>query len=48
VPAGTQLKVTGAFDNSILNVNNPDPSVTVFWGDQTADEMFVGFVDLTF
>jgi len=40
VKAGTEVVVTGHFDNSWLNPNNPDPSVTVVWGQQTNDEMF--------
>ncbi len=38
--AGTELVATGVFDNSSLNPNNPDPEATVFWGQQTQDEMF--------
>lgn len=38
--AGTELLATGHFDNSPLNPNNPDPSATVVWGQQTTDEMF--------
>ncbi|NIL95996.1 MAG: redoxin domain-containing protein [Planctomycetales bacterium] len=38
--AGTELVATGIFDNTALNPNNPDPNVMVFWGQQTADEMF--------
>jgi hypothetical protein len=45
LPAGTRIVVDGAFDNSVLNLANPDPTATVIWGDQTANEMFVGFFD---
>lgn len=38
--AGTELVATAVFDNSWLNPNNPDPSRTVNWGQQTTDEMF--------
>lgn len=38
--AGVELLATAVFDNSHLNPNNPDPSATVEWGQQTADEMF--------
>ena len=47
LPAGTRLRVTGAFDNSPRNLENPDPSAYVFWGDQSWDEMFIGYVDYT-
>jgi len=40
VKAGTEILATGIFDNSSLNPSNPDPSQTVLWGQQTADEMF--------
>lgn len=40
VLAGTELLATGHWDNSALNPNNPDPSVTVEWGQQNRDEMF--------
>ncbi len=45
LPTGTRIEIEGAFDNSILNLANPDPNATVFWGDQTSSEMFVGFID---
>jgi thiol-disulfide isomerase/thioredoxin len=40
LPAGTELRAVGHFDNSSMNPNNPDPSVEVSWGQQTSDEMF--------
>ncbi len=40
VEAGTELVAVGHFDNSRWNPNNPDPDATVYWGQQTADEMF--------
>jgi hypothetical protein len=40
VEAGTELLAIGHFDNSAWNPNNPDPSATVHWGQQTVDEMF--------
>jgi peroxiredoxin len=43
VPAGTWLLCTGGFDNSPGNPSNPDPAKRVRWGDQSWDEMFVGF-----
>lgn len=40
LPKGTELVVEAAWDNSPLNLNNPDSSQTVGWGDQTFNEMF--------
>ena len=48
VPAGTRIDCTATYDNSEDNPDNPDPSVTVRWGDQTWDEMMIGFVGMTF
>lgn len=47
VPAGTRLLCTGGFDNSKANPDNPDPSKTVRWGDQSFDEMFIGFMTVS-
>jgi hypothetical protein len=44
--AGTELQAVGWFDNSKNNPHNPDPTSTVTWGDQTYEEMMVGFFDL--
>jgi len=44
--AGTRLQAVAWFDNSSGNPHNPDPSATVRWGDQTDDEMMVGFFDV--
>lgn len=46
LPVGTKLVVSGAFDNSALNLSNPDPTISVGWGDQSWFEMFVGFIDI--
>lgn len=43
VPAGTRLKVTAWYDNSDRNPANPDPAATVRFGDQTWDEMMIGY-----
>jgi peroxiredoxin/mono/diheme cytochrome c family protein len=45
VPAGTWLLVTGAFDNSVRNPANPDPGKRVVFGEQSWDEMFIGFFE---
>jgi len=44
--AGTVLQAVATFDNSRNNQHNPDPNVAVYWGDQTYDEMMVGFFDV--
>jgi hypothetical protein len=57
LPAGTSIKCTCAWDNSVQNdelmdlfndQSNPnhaqyDPNLTVTWGDQTWNEMFIGY-----
>jgi hypothetical protein len=44
--AGTKLQAIAWFDNSGDNPHNPDPTKMVRWGDQTSDEMMVGFFDV--
>jgi hypothetical protein len=44
--AGTVLQAVALYDNSRNNLHNPDPDVSVRWGDQTYDEMMVGFFDV--
>ena len=44
--AGTKLRAVAWYDNSRNNPHNPDPSATVTWGDQTYEEMMVGFFDV--
>jgi Copper type II ascorbate-dependent monooxygenase, C-terminal domain len=44
--AGTRLQAVAWFDNSRENPHNPDPDAAVRWGEQTSDEMMVGFFDL--
>ncbi len=43
LPAGTTVEVIAHFDNSAANKFNPDPSKDVKWGDQTFEEMMIGF-----
>ena len=43
LPKGSRLLVTAHFDNSSNNRANPDPTATVRWGDQTWEEMMIGF-----
>jgi hypothetical protein len=39
LPKGTKLHATAWYDNSPGNRSNPDPKATVWWGDQTWEEM---------
>ncbi|MEM1246702.1 MAG: hypothetical protein AAGK22_10030 [Acidobacteriota bacterium] len=47
VPAGTEIELTMAWDNSANNPNNPDPTVDVRHGQPTTAEMMFGFVNYT-
>ncbi len=40
---GDRISGTAIYDNSSANLNNPDPSKSVRWGDQTWDEMMIGY-----
>ena len=45
IPAGTTFLVEGAWDNSSMNPNNPDPNATVRWSNMdSAQEMFAADV----
>lgn len=46
LPAGTRLLFTGYYDNSAANPRNPDPTAEVTWGEQSWEEMLVGFFDV--
>jgi hypothetical protein len=43
LPKGTEVEVIAHYDNSANNKFNPDPSKDVRWGDQTWEEMMIGF-----
>jgi MBOAT, membrane-bound O-acyltransferase family/AhpC/TSA family/Copper type II ascorbate-dependent monooxygenase, C-terminal domain len=45
VAPGTRLVATGWFDNSALNLANPDPARAVTFGIQSTDEMMIGYFD---
>ncbi len=47
LPKGSKLHVAAHFDNSAANKANPDPTATVRWGDQTWEEMMIGFFTYT-
>jgi hypothetical protein len=44
--AGTELQGVAWYDNSMANAHNPDAGLEVRWGEQTYDEMMVGFFDV--
>jgi hypothetical protein len=46
LPRGTTIQCTAAYDNSDANPVNPDPSRPVRWGDQSWEEMMIGFIDV--
>lgn len=43
LPAGTQIVGEAVFDNSDENLNNPDSSQWVTFGEQTWEEMMIGY-----
>ncbi len=45
VRRGTTLKYTAWYDNSENNPANPNPDIPVHWGNQTFDEMHIGYVE---
>ncbi|MCA9091640.1 MAG: alkyl hydroperoxide reductase, partial [Planctomycetaceae bacterium] len=48
IPISEDLKIhcEARFNNSETNLVNPDPNIAVKWGDQTWQEMMVGFLDV--
>ncbi len=48
LPKGTKIECTAHFDNSPNNPDNADPKKEVRWGEQSWDEMMVGFFNLAF
>lgn len=45
LPAGAGMRVTAWFDNSADNPANPDPNAEVYFGEQTWDEMMIGYFE---
>jgi peroxiredoxin len=45
LPRGTRIQCLAHFDNSTKNPANPDPTMTVRWGEQTFEEMMIGYLD---
>ena len=46
LPKGTLIECTAHFDNSANNPYNPDPAKEVRYGEQTWEEMMIGFFDV--
>ncbi|WP_161604282.1 redoxin domain-containing protein [Roseiconus nitratireducens] len=42
---GSQFRTTAHYDNSDFNLANPNPDEEVTWGEQSWDEMMIGFYD---
>ncbi len=45
LPVGTKIDCVAHFDNSTANPNNPNPSKEVRWGEQSFQEMMMGYID---
>ena len=43
LPQGTRIECTAHHDNSVNNPANPNPNLAVRWGDQSWEEMMMGF-----
>ena len=48
IPKGTKIECVAHFDNSKGNRFNPDPSIEVRWGEQTWEEMMIGWLTYYF
>ncbi len=46
IPNGTVIECIATFDNSEDNLSNPDPSAEVTWGEQSWEEMMIGYFDV--
>ena len=46
IPKATRIKCVAHFDNSEDNFANPDPTDYVRWGDQTWEEMMIGYFNV--
>jgi len=48
VPKGTRIECVAHYDNSTNNKYNPDPTKAVRWGDQTWEEMMIGWMTFVY
>ena len=46
LPVGSAIFCRAVFDNSEANLANPDPTASVRWGEQSWEEMMLGFFDV--
>lgn len=46
LPPGARIECTAWYDNSPNNPANPDPKSLVSWGEQSWEEMMIGFYDI--
>lgn len=46
LPAGSLVRCVATYDNSAANPRNPDPAATVRWGDQSDEEMMIGYLEI--
>ena len=47
MPKGSKINCVAHFDNSTGNADNPDPTKDITFGNESFDEMMIGFVDYT-
>jgi hypothetical protein len=47
LPKGSKIHVTAHFDNSAGNKYNPNPNETIRWGEQSWEEMMIGWLTYT-
>ncbi len=47
LPRGTKIHVVAHYNNSKTNFSNPNPNQEVHWGEQTWEEMMIGYYDRT-
>jgi hypothetical protein len=48
MPKGTKIECIAHYDNSTNNKYNPDPTKAVRWGDQTWEEMMIGWISFVY
>ena len=46
LPKRTRIECSAHFDNCSNHPGNPDPAAEVRWGDQSWEEMMIGWFDL--
>jgi len=44
LPAGSKILCEATFDNSAQNKYNPEPDKPVYWGEQSFEEMMIGYM----